>query len=95
MYALVCSGVSVYVLCFLMLSFSDSNCHLRLHSRNSTNGGDYINASFIDVSTPHSVSTILYAVLFIIFKSFKNRAVFLYSFINYRFPFSTIITTPL
>ena len=53
-HALVCSDVymTVYALCLLIMSFSDSNCHLRLHSRNSSNGRDYINASFIDVSTP-------------------------------------------
>ena len=50
--------MSVYALCVLIMSFSDSNCHLRLHSRNSSNGGHYINASFIDVSTPHCVSNI-------------------------------------
>ena len=59
-HALVCilMYMTVYALCLLMMSFSDSNCHLRLHSRNSSNGRDYINASFIDVSTPHCVSNI-------------------------------------
>ena len=69
-HALVCSDVRIYdfyALCLLMTSFSDSNCHLRLHSRNSTNGGDYINASFIDVSTPHCFSTIFKLFFYLIF----------------------------
>ena len=34
----------------VIFSNIDSHNHLRLHSKTSSNGGDYINASFVDVS---------------------------------------------